>query len=86
VVYTNTDMTGIVDPQGFIIWQASDLRVFPNLTFFIEAGSYGPGWNPSGRNCSIESVISVQQAQTQYSLSHVFGGFPTWVDDDYVYN
>lgn len=88
VVYTNTYMVSpvcsllriiltfiksdILDPQGFVIWQASDPRVckssyldmksnltsrsVPNLTFFIVSGSYGPGYNPSARNYPIESV------------------------------
>nr|XP_018261327.1 uncharacterized protein I303_05764 [Kwoniella dejecticola CBS 10117]OBR83485.1 hypothetical protein I303_05764 [Kwoniella dejecticola CBS 10117] len=86
VVFMNTYMSDIVLPQGFIEWSASDPRVFPNVTHFIESGSYGPGWNPSARNYSVESVISPEQAQSQYSVSAVFGGFPTWVDSVYVYN
>jgi hypothetical protein len=58
----------------------------PNVTFFIESGSRGPGWNPSSRNYSIESSIPASQAKAQYSLSDVFGGFPSWVDSTYVYN
>ncbi|KZP27716.1 carbohydrate esterase family 8 protein [Athelia psychrophila] len=86
VVYMNAYMSDIVLPQGFIKWSASDPRVFPNVTFFVESGSYGPGWNASARNYSIESVISKTEAEATYSLSDVFGGLPSWVDGDYGYN
>nr|XP_019011322.1 uncharacterized protein I206_03420 [Kwoniella pini CBS 10737]OCF50103.1 hypothetical protein I206_03420 [Kwoniella pini CBS 10737] len=86
VVFMNTYMSDIVLPQGFIEWSPSDPRVFPNVTHFIESGSYGPGWNPSARNYSVESVISPEEAQSKYSVSAVFGEFPNWVDSVYVYN
>jgi hypothetical protein len=60
-------------------------NLVPNVTFFIESGSHGPGWNPSSRNYSIESTIPASQAKAQYSLSNVFGEFPSWVDSTYAY-
>ncbi|KAF7970318.1 hypothetical protein HWV62_24392 [Athelia sp. TMB] len=96
VVYMDTYMHGaergahpqsdIVKPQGFIQWSTSDPRVFPNVTFFIESGSYGPGWNASARNTSIENIISQSAAAAAYSLSGVFGGTPSWVDGSHGYN
>ncbi|KAL7424629.1 hypothetical protein Q5752_000313 [Cryptotrichosporon argae] len=82
VVYANTYMSDIVDPAGFIIWSDSDPRVIPNVTVFVEAGSYGPGFNASARNLSIESIEMRAQAAAQYSLAAVFGGLPSWVDRD----
>ncbi|WRT68267.1 uncharacterized protein IL334_005243 [Kwoniella shivajii] len=85
VVFMNTYMSDIVLPQGFIEWSSSDPRVFPNVTHFIESGSYGPGYNASARNYTVESIISSEEAKKDYSVSNVFGGFPDWVDGNYVY-
>lgn len=81
----NTYMSDVVLPAGFIVWQPTDPRLVANLTHFVESGSYGPGWEPKERNHTIETVISKQEAQAEYSLSMVFGEFPSWVDTNYVY-
>ncbi len=69
----------IVRPEGFIIWSASDPRVFPNITHFAEYTSFGPGYTATARNTSIETILTADQAQ-QYTLSKVFGSKPTWID------
>jgi hypothetical protein len=58
----------------------------PNLTIFVESGSYGPGWKPRQRNETLESVISPQEATARFSIEKVFGTFPSWVDTNYVYH
>jgi hypothetical protein len=72
-------MSEIVLPQGFIAWSDKDPRVVPGLTVFGEYGSYGPGWNASARNTSVETVLSKEQAD-QYTVETVFGGMPSWID------
>ncbi|KAJ9121106.1 hypothetical protein QFC24_005087 [Naganishia onofrii] len=78
-IYKNTYMSNIVLPQGFIAWSDKDPRVVPGLTVFGEYGSYGPGWNASARNTSVETVLSKEQAD-QYTVETVFGGMPSWID------
>ncbi len=69
----------IVLPAGFIVWSPSDPRVFPNVTHFAEYNSTGPGYVPSSRNTSLETLLTHSDAQ-KYSLESVFGGRPSWVD------
>ncbi|RSH90517.1 hypothetical protein EHS25_001122 [Saitozyma podzolica] len=85
-VYMNTYMSDIVLPQGFMQWQPTNPQFVPNLTIFVESGSYGPGWKPRQRNETLESVISPQEATTRFSIEKVFGTFPSWVDTNYVYH
>jgi hypothetical protein len=81
--HSRTDPRGaqsdIVLPAGFIVWSASDPRVFPNVTHFAEYNSKGPGYVPSSRNTSLETILTKSQAE-QYSLESVFGGRPSWID------
>lgn len=69
----------IVLPAGFIIWSATDPRNFPNVTYFGEYHSYGPGFNATARNRAVETLHTAAEAQT-YSFEKVFGGKPAWVD------
>ncbi|KAG8854802.1 hypothetical protein FRB96_007331 [Tulasnella sp. 330] len=78
-IYQNTEMSDIVLPEGFIIWSATDPRVFPNLTFFGEFDSFGPGFNATARNRTVETLFTPAEARG-YSFEKVFGGKPAWVD------
>lgn len=55
----------------------------PNLTFYAESGSHGPGWNSAARNRSLETILTKKQA-AQWSIERVFGGKPAWIDWDTV--
>ncbi|KAJ9121101.1 hypothetical protein QFC24_005082 [Naganishia onofrii] len=78
-IYLNTYMSDIVLPQGFIAWSDKEPRIVPNLTFFGEYGSYGPGFNAAARNTSVETLLTKEQA-AQYTVEKVFGGMPAWID------
>ncbi|KAJ9103773.1 hypothetical protein QFC21_002235 [Naganishia friedmannii] len=78
-IYLNTEMSDIVLPQGFIAWSDKEPRIVPNLTFFGEYGSYGPGFNAAARNTSVETLLTKEQA-SQYTVEKVFGGMPAWID------
>ncbi|KAL7408821.1 carbohydrate esterase family 8 protein [Mrakia frigida] len=82
VIYLDSQMSDIVLPAGFLEWSASDPRVFPNITFFAEYSSSGPGWNASARNTSAETILTEAQA-SKYSIETVFGeAKPKWIDFD----
>jgi hypothetical protein len=72
-------MSDIVLPQGFIAWSDKEPRIVPNLTFFGEYGSYGPGFNAATRNTSVETLLTKEQA-AQYTVEKVFSGMPAWID------
>jgi hypothetical protein len=70
-------------------FEADSRTVFPlpvpNVTHFIEAGSYGPGWDAAARanNSAVETVLDITDAREQYSLEKIFGeAMPSWIDPE----
>ncbi|GHJ83824.1 hypothetical protein NliqN6_0226 [Naganishia liquefaciens] len=78
-IYKNTYMSEVVLPAGFIEWQSTEPRLVPNLTFFGEYGSYGPGYKPDQRNQTVGALLTEEEAN-QYTVEKVFGGMPSWID------
>ena len=78
-IYKNTYMSDVVLPAGFIEWQSKEPRLVPNLTFFGEYGSYGPGYKRDQRNQTVGALLSQEEAD-QYTVEKVFGGMPSWID------
>lgn len=72
-------MSDIVLPAGFVAWSDKEPRLVPNLTFFGEYGSYGPGFDAAQRNQSVGALLTKEEAD-QYTVEKVFGGMPSWID------
>lgn len=71
----------IVLPAGFTVWSASDPRVFPNVTEFVESGSTGPGARAHSRNRTIETLAN----STDYTIESVFGSQNiSWIDAEWL--
>ncbi|KAG2365117.1 hypothetical protein BDR07DRAFT_1481796 [Suillus spraguei] len=75
-VYLNTYMNESVLPEGF-----TSMGSIPDITFYAEFNSSGPGGSTSARVAQ-DHILTSEQASS-FILEEVFDGIPAWIDFDY---
>ena len=83
--YLNTAMSDIIAPEGFKMWNAEQTNFEEGLTRFAEYKSSGPGADPSGRNMTLERILSDEEA-SKITWTNVFGGSAPWIDTKTVHS
>ncbi|KAG8733452.1 hypothetical protein FRC11_006179 [Ceratobasidium sp. 423] len=83
VAIMDTYMDNTVMPAGYTIWGTTDPRFDYNVTYFAEYKSYGPGWNATARDTSVERILTTAKEVKRFSLGSIFGADLTWIDFSY---
>lgn len=86
-VFAESYLDGSIRPGGYVEWSASEPRV-TNQTFMAEFGSWGPGWNETGRRLGgVTRVLGRREWEPYNSAKKVFQFFKSgragndgWVD------
>ncbi|EST09535.2 Pectinesterase, catalytic [Kalmanozyma brasiliensis GHG001] len=77
-VYLNTSMDGIVAKKGFRVWGREESNFDPRTTRFDEYGSTGAAGDVTGRNMTLDRILTREQA-SRITIASVFGD-TSWID------